>query len=514
MMNSKRYPILAIFFLIGMIHVARADDWPQWGHDSSRNMVSPDKGIPHDFRVGKFEEDSESVDLSTTFNVNWTAKLGSQSYGNVTVSKGMVFVGTNNESPRDSNHRGDRGILMCFDERTGAFQWQLVVPKLGEDDMSDLGYLGICSSPTVDEDHVYAVTNRCEAICLDIHGLANGNNGPFTNESEYIAGAVNPPMKVGKTSADILWYYDMRKELNVVPHNISSSSILVVGDRLYVTTSNGIDWKHQNIPSPFAPCLIVLDKHSGKLLGVENSGISQRLMHCNWSSPAYGEINGKGIIFFGAGDGYCYGFDPCPAPNGKGQHVLKELWRFNCVPEEYKNNKYSSPEGPSEIIATPVFYNNKIYLSIGQDPEHGDGSGQLACIDASKKGNITKNGAVWTYKNITRSISTASIVDGLLFIADFAGFVHCLDAETGKVYWIHDTKSHIWGSTIAVDGKIFVGNEDGYLTVLSVDKEKKLLNEIDMGASMYSSPVAANGMLFLTTDTHLYAIQNSSDQIN
>ena len=82
-------------------------------------------------------------------------------------------------------------------------------------------------------------------------------------------------------------------------------------------------------------------------------------------------------------------------------------------------------------IATPVFYKNRIYVSTGQDPEHGEGVGHFLCMDATKTGDITKSGMIWEYKGIHRTISTCSIDPntGLLFIGDFSGFVHCLDAD-------------------------------------------------------------------------------------
>lgn len=490
-----------------MLHAgaAYAADWPFWGRDADRNMVSEQKGIPGEFDPGEFKEGSEEVDLATTKNVKWVAKLGSQAYGNPTVANGRVYVGTNNESPRDPEHTGDRGIVMCFDEKTGEFVWQLVVPKLGAGKVSDWEYLGICSSPAVDGNRVYVITNRCEVVCLDVDGMKNGNDG-FQDEAMYIAGPGNPPAKVTDKDADIVWVYDMRDELGVFPHNIASSSVLIVGDRLYATTSNGQDWSHLNIPSPMAPTLVCLDKNTGEYLGEEMSGISQRLMHCNWSSPAYGEVNGKGVVFFGAGDGFLYGFDPVPGEGEDGLNPLNEFWRFDCVPEEYKEHQYPAPDGPSEIISTPVFYNNRVYTAIGQDPEHGDGVGNLVCVDPTKSGDISEGGALWESQEVSRTISTPAILDGLLFIADYMGRIHCFDAETGEHYWEHDTLSHIWGSPLAVDGKVFLGNEDGYVTVLAAKKEKELLNEIDMGAPVYSTPVVANGVLYIGTQTHLYAI--------
>ena len=490
-----------------------AEDWPQWGRNQSKNLYSPEKGIPHEFDPGEFKRGTEEVDLSTTRNVKWVAKLGSQAYGNTTVANGKVFVGTNNESPRDPKHKGDRGIVYCLEEETGKFLWQLVVPKLGAGKVSDWEYLGICSSPTVEGKRVYVVSNRCEVLCLDAEGMSDGNDGPFQDEAKYMAGEGKPPMSPGGTDADILWVFDMRAELGVFPHNIASSSVVIAGDRLFATTSNGQDWSHLNIPSPFAPCLVALDKNTGALLGEEASGISQNLLHCNWSSPGFGNVNGREMVFFGAGDGFVYAFDPKPIAGEDGLMELREIWKYDGVPEKYRHKdgkpiKYPHADGPSEIISTPVFYKDRVYVAIGQDPEHGEGLGMLSCIDASGKGDISKSGAVWTYGKINRTISTASIdpETDLLFLCDYSGFLYCLDANTGKEYWIYDMKAHMWSSTLVADGKVFLGDEDGDFVILEAAKKEKVLMEVNFGAPIYSTPIVANGTLYVGTQTHLYAI--------
>jgi outer membrane protein assembly factor BamB len=190
---------------------------------------------------------------------------------------------------------------------------------------------------------------------------------------------------------------------------------------------------------------------------------------------------------------------------------MREIWRFDCNPPHYrmKNGKpikYATREGPSEIHATPVFYKNRVYTPIGQDPEHGEGIGNLVCIDATKTGDITKSGQIWAYNKIARSLSTVSIANDLLIVGDYSGFVHCLDPETGKPYWVFDAQSHIRGSTLVGDGKVYIGTEDGDIIILAVDKKMKEIGRIDMRAPVYSSPVAANGTLYIATMTHLYAI--------
>ncbi|MCU0789224.1 MAG: PQQ-binding-like beta-propeller repeat protein [Verrucomicrobia bacterium] len=311
MMNSRTLLAITAASLLPLI--APAADWPEWGRDNARNMYSPAKNLPASFDVGKFKKGTEEVDPATTKNIRWVAKMGSSTYGNPTVANGRVFVGTNNESPRDEKIKGDHSMLYCFDEKTAEFLWQLAVPKLGAGKVSDWEFLGICSSPTVDGERVYIVTSRCEVMCLDVKGQADGNQG-FQDEGKYMAGPGNPPIEVGPKDADILWVYDMREELGVFPHNVASSAVLILGDRVYATTSNGQDWSHLNIPSPQSPTLVCLDKMTGAYLGEEMSGISARLMHCNWSTPASGLVNGKPAVIFGAGDGRLYAFDPAPVP--------------------------------------------------------------------------------------------------------------------------------------------------------------------------------------------------------
>lgn len=508
----QRFPTcLAITFGVALCHVAlAADDWPTWGHDPSRNMVTADTGLPSVMDAGKAKDDG-TIDLATVSkNVKWVAKLGTQSYGNPTVAQGKVFVGTNNGWPHyREDLTGDYGVLLCLDQQTGKRDWSLFSPKLAAGKVSDWEQVGLCCSPSIDRDRVYVVTNRCEVLCLDINGMQQGKNkGPFTDEGQYVAGPGASPVAIGKGDADIIWRYDMRDELGIFPHNMTSSAVLVVGDKLFVTTSNAVDWTDKHVPSPDAPALICLDKHTGKLLGQERSGICKRMFLSNWSSPAYGVIAGKPMAIFGGGDGFCYAFEPQPDAGG----TLKEIWRCDCNPAERrikngKQLKHSDADGPSEIISTPVVYKDRVYVAIGHDPENGDGIGAFTCIDATKTGDITASGKIWVDEKVGRSISTASIGGGLVYLADFPGIVHCLDAETGKAYWTHDTEGHVWGSTLLGDGKVYVGNENGTLTILAAGKEKKVIGAIDFKDPIFSTPVAADGVLYVATGTNLYAIQ-------
>lgn len=509
----KPINVFLTIIIAGLTAPVLGADWPMWGGTPSRNMVSPEKNIPSDFEAGEYKEDSDLIDMATTKKVKWIAKMGSQTYGNPTIANGNVYVGTNNDGRKDPRFKGDYSILKCLDEKTGETKWILTVPKLDAGKVSDWEYLGIASSAAIDGDRVYLVTNRCEVLCLDAKGMSNGNQGA-QDEGLYMAGIgqKDTPIEVDpKIDADILWRYDLRDELGVFPHNITSSSAIVIDGLVYVATSNGVDWSHTNIPSPKAPSLIALNKMTGELVGEEATGMSRRILHGGWSSPTYGkDSNGKPILLFGGPDGIAYAFDPIPKPDEDGFGIFPEKWRFDMNPLHYRYKdgdkskpiKYVKPEGPSEMIASPVIVDGKFYGAIGQDPEHGEGIGNMVCLD------LATGKPIWQFDKINRAISTCAVHEGLVYLGDFSGIVYCLDAATGSLLWKHDTLSHIWGSPLVVDGKLFIGNEDGDLLVFAAAREKKLINTINFGDPIYSSPVAANGVLYIGTTTQLYAIED------
>jgi outer membrane protein assembly factor BamB len=534
-MNQRSILQAAAVLVAGSV-IIHSQDWPGWGGtDPGRNMYSPVKGLPERFEPGRLKRGTEEIDMATTRDVLWVAKLGSQTYGNPSVANGKVYIGTNNESPRDPRHQGDRSILYCFDEKTGELEWQLVVPKLKSGKVNDWENLGLLASPLIVGDRVYVVTSRCEVLCLDANGMKNGNTGPYKDEGKYVVQDTDsPPVEPGPKDADIIWVYDMMDELGSYPHNASNSSVILVDGLLYVCTSNGQDWSHVNVPSPLAPSFIALDPETGEMVGEDNAFIGPRIYHGQWTSPSAGQVNGKWQIYFGGGDGVFYAFDAKPS-KGSGETLvpvlgsvsgietiedeefqyLKKVWWADINPPEYKTRngqliKYPAADGPNEIIATPVFYKNRIYVASGQDPEHGEGVGRLICLDATKTGDVTESGLIWEYRGIKRSMATVSIdpETGLLFVGDFSGFVHCLDAETGKLHWVYDMKAHMWGSTFVADGKVYVGDEDGDFVVLAAEKEIKVLSETNVGAPIYTTPIVANGVMYVASQTHLFAISS------
>jgi outer membrane protein assembly factor BamB len=464
---------------------AQAAERGMYGGTPARNMASDATHLPTRW------------DPATGVNVKWTADLGSQSYGGPVVAGGKVYVGTNNQGQRNPKIAGDRGVIMAFRAADGRFLWQAVHDKLSQGKVNDWPLQGICSTPAIEGNRLYYVSNRAELVCADTEGFRDGkNDGPFTAETARHPS--HPGLRnTSEIGADFIWKLDMMGELGVYPHNQAASSPLVIDDLVYVVTGNGVDEGHVNIPAPQAPSFIAVDKHNGKVAW-KSSLPGGKILHGQWSSPSYGVLDGRPQVLFPGGDGWLYALEP---------KTGKVIWRFDCNP---KDSVYSIGPGSTRngLLAMAVVAGDMVYIAVGEDPEHGEGIGHLWALRPHGEGDLTGKAVVWHRggEDFHRSLSTVAVRDGLLFTADFSGYVYCLDAKTGKPYWVYNSYGAIWGSALVADGKVYIGNEDGDVAVLRAARRLEVLSKVNMGSAVFSTPVARDGVLYITSRSKLFAI--------
>lgn len=491
---------IPLMLLVAFALSAHSADQPQWGEFPTRNMVSGEVGLPATFNP------------ETGENIKWTVPLGN-AYGPPTIGGGHVFIGTNNVALRDPAHEGDRGVLFCLDEHDGSLQWQLAVPRLSDDKYKDWPMIGMSSPPTIDGDRIYTLTNRFEVVCLDIHGLANGNDGPFQDEALHMTPEGEAPQTLTPLDADILWLVDMQHDpaIAMYPHDAAYGSILIDGEILYVNSGNGVDNTHKVIRRPDAPSLIALDKKTGRLIARDEEHMGPDTIHGTWSSPSMGGVEGKRRVFFGGGNGVCYAFEALdPRAPIEPTRTLKRVWRFDGDPTAPKENVHeylnSREVSPSNIKGMPVYHDGRVYVTVGGDIWWGKEKSWLKCIDARGAGDITSTGEIWSYPMNQHSSASPAIFDDLIYVTDCAGLVHCVDLATGQPVWTHQLRKEIWGSVLVADGKVYVGSYGGDFSILAAGREKKELATIRLDGPMGSTPVAANGVLYVNSLNTLYAV--------
>lgn len=443
----------------------------------------------------------------------WAVELATHQYTIPIVDDGQLFIGVNDAKLDHSTlKRSGGGVLMRLEPKTGETVWQMVIPRYEEGNTPpshfNIWRLGVCSRPAIEGKRLYIVGPGGDVLCLDRNGQTDGNDGPYTKEAEYMEAPAG--YRLQKTDGDIIWEFNMVREAGVVPHDACASSPLLVGEYLYACTCNGQDNRHSRIVNPEAPALIVLDKETGKLAAVEAEGISRRSFHCNWSSPVAATVRGRPIVVFGGGDGILYAFEPV-ARSTDDPRPLEKLWQYDCNPKEYryldgKKRRYSqhnnrTPDGPSEIISVPAVAGGRIYAAIGQSPMHGRGRGMLTCIDAATGRKVSESAKV------DRTTAQPAVDNGLVYISDYTGRLHCMDADTGEQYWQHELEDRAWfASPVVVDGKVYMSTERRHLWILKAGKEKQVL-----GRSRFRSPaitlMAHDGVLYLPTQRRLFAVK-------
>ena len=430
-------------------------------------------------------------DTTTGRNIVWSVELGNETFGRPVVVGDAVYVGTDNARHMNPAYQEEAGVLMAFHAKDGKFLWQDVAPRV-ERGLREFLLPSTTSAPYVEGNRLYYVTAECQLRCLDTQGFRDGeNNGPYREE-----------VFQDNAAADIVWELDMCGRLGVFPHEATNSEVLPVGDLLMVSTSNGQNEGHTRVPSPRAPSLIAVDKRSGEVVW-RAIGPGEQVLHGQWSSPVAANVNGRIQVLFGGGDGWLRSYD---AASGH------EVWRFDGNPKDARWLPRPGVLSRSSIIASPVFADGRVFVAMGQSPGHGNGPSLIHAISPNGQGDVTESRLLWTSREVGRVVGTPIAKDGLLYVGDLGGTIHCLDAATGAHVWKHETNEAIWGSLLLAGDRLYVGNVEGSMTVLRAGRRKQLLGQIEMDAPLYSPPALIGDALYLATANRLYLIAAGAER--
>ncbi|MGO8752277.1 MAG: PQQ-binding-like beta-propeller repeat protein [Thermoguttaceae bacterium] len=535
-----------------------AADWPSWGGQPSRNMASEtEKGLPARYSFGKKNGHGE-IDPSTTKNIQWVAKLGNQTFGSPVVSGGKVFIGTAGNSSSDA-------ALLCFDEKTGHALGEFICGSSQTDNF------GVCSTPTVEGNRLYFVAPDPKVICLDLSAWLKPSAAAAGADSarcvvwRYDMAKTLHVMQDHVASCSALVYGDFvyvctgngRYKYTDKPFYPLTPSLIALNKhtgQLVARDDEQIgeqlwrgQWSSPSLATVNGRAQILFATGNGFCYAFEPVDPAAKVIPGRWITSklrgpivCFIDVKGKNTAGLSPAE-YAKKFPPLAArhkpalplefrysielpvttpvdsiPTAKVPDVpiLKKIWWFDCLPPEYRKAPFYAHGGkgdgqkhPCDIISTPVFYRNRVYVPIGGDPNHGskNSRGNLVCIDPTKTGDITRSGKVWNYDQLNAALTTVSIADGLLFVIDEASVIHCLDAETGQKYWTYALKSDhglLSSALLAADGKLFAGK-----SILAVSKTLKILGTIDGSTfTNCSVPCVANGVLFKVHGDRLWAM--------
>jgi outer membrane protein assembly factor BamB len=421
-----------------------------------------------------------STKEGSTRNVAWVATTGSCTIGRPVISDGLIWLGTDNQPPRDPSVKGDASVLACFRESDGSFVWQQTYARRSELAWEvDPPSIPHRCAPLIDGDRLWTVTNRWDVLCLDIG-----------------------PLKRGGAPRE-LWKTDLIQQLKTSPCCLGMGYVPMLSlartsrGKLFLPTGNGVSWKTRKIVNPEAPALVCLDGDTGKVAGRERSGISASTDVASWSSAVVARMpaDGREIVLFGGGNGFLYAFEAEPDAEG----TLKEIWKADC--------RRGKPDEPMGIVARPLVHEGRVYVSLGLDAD-ADGGGNLGCFDLSTGRKI------WDNQEYKSSLSDFVADGGRLFAIEYYGIINCFDAASGKKLWSYDTLSIIVPSPLLVDGRLIVCNGDDEVMILDVRspvaKPTALKRELE-GCSG-ATPSFFRGTLYIPSRKKLFAIRETESR--
>ena len=283
----------------------------------------------------------------------------------------------------------------------------------------------------------------------------------------------------------ILWSHSLTESFGRISgYGGRTNTPVVDGDLVFISFLNSSWGPHAKPVHRF----LAMNKYSGEIEWW--SSPSGPPLDTTYSVPVLATVNGVRMLFSGLADG-----GVCALQAATGEPV----WSFQL-----------SKRG---INASVVYHDGLIYASHSEENMDTSVMGRLVCIDAKGSGDITQSGEVWRIDGLGAGYASPAYHDGMLFVADNSANLHCIDAKTGKTFWVFNYGTAARGSALYADGKIFIGEMTGKYHILKVSKEKcERLHEIEFSAEngspveVFSSPVAAHGRVFLATKDALYCI--------
>lgn len=254
-------------------------------------------------------------------------------------------------------------------------------------------------------------------------------------------------------------------ELRYSPIHGNGGSPILAGDLLVFSCDGGAD-----------PFVAALEKATGKVRWKTPRSVDAARKF-SFSTPLLIEVEGKQQIISPGSEEVC-AYDP---ENGA------EIWRV-------RHEGYS-------VIPRPVYGHGLVFVCTGYN------SPALLAIRPDGRGDVTKTHVAWTTrKGVPHESSLLLVGDELLMVSD-AGMASCLDARTGKVHWSERLEGTYSASPLAANSKVYFSNEAGLTTVFRAAKVFDVLARNDLSERTQASLAAAEGALFIRTETHLYRIQ-------
>ncbi|MBI3864010.1 MAG: PQQ-binding-like beta-propeller repeat protein [Planctomycetia bacterium] len=462
-----------------LIATARGGDWTQFrGPNASGHAVATGK-LP--------------AEIGPSSHIVWKVPLPPGHASPVVFGDRIFLNAVENE----------KLLVMALDRGTGKTLWKAEVPHDRLEEIHRIGSHAQCT-PAVDGERVLSFFGSAGLFCHDLDGnlLWKRPMGPFKNTF----GAGSSPLivddwvilcqdhdtdsflaAIDKRTGETVWQAD-RSEF---PRNYSTPVIWSVGGKKQVVVAATLR-------------VVGYDLATGRELWTAR-GIARFVS----ATPVIGDDNVLYVAGWAAG--------------GDDGGIKFDVPPFDDVVGEYDKNKNGTLEEDELPEGGPI---RMRFVQVDRDKSGGltreeydyfrklfqIGRNIVIAVKPGGLGDVSATHVLWTYAKHVPFCASPVVVGDRLFSVKDGGIVSCLAAHTGKPYKQGRLEAigDYYSSPVAGDGKIYLLNEEGRLTVISSESDWQVLHTADFGENTYATPAIVDGKIFLRTMGHLYCFSADS----
>jgi outer membrane protein assembly factor BamB len=453
---------LLLFIIILFPFTAHSQDL----NKAKKNGVAAAKNWPS-FR-GRFasgiadgQNPPATWDAEKSLNIKWKTPVPGLAHSSPIVWDDRVFITTAISSDTSAKLRvglygdvaPDKDVskhtwkVYCLDKKTGKIIWERTAyegaPKVKRHPKATQAN----STPAADGKYVVVLFGAEGLYCYDFNGKLIWQKDLGVLDAGWF---YDPDYQWGYGSSPIIY-----KNLVIVQCDIQKNSFIAAydiktGKRVWLTPRD-------EIPS--------------------------------WGTPTIHEGKAR-VELIANGTGHIRGYDPMTG---------KELWKL---------------AGNSEITTpTPFVAHDLIFVTSGYRPIQPIYAIRVGATgDISLKENEEANAYIaWSKKRGGPYMPTPVVYGDYLYICANNGTVTCYDAKTGEQIYRERLGGRGKGyaftaSPVAADGKLYFTSEDGEVYVVKAGPQYELIATNSMGEICMATPAISDGMIFIRTQNHVYAI--------
>lgn len=383
-------------------------------------------------------------------NLAWKAPYGGRSAP--IVMNGRVYLQNTAEKGASEQER-----VMCFDAYTGKLLWEHRFNVfLSDVPPHRVGWASPVGDPATGNIYVFGVGGSLIGLSRD-----------------------------GK----VIWERSLGEDFGLLTtHGGRTVSPIIDGD-LVIVSGVTFQWgQHARGAHRF----MAFDKKTGSTVYLSAPG--GRPYDTTYAAPIIVNVNGTRLLIQGASDGVVHAIKP---------QTGEPVWKYEI-----------SKRG---LNTGTVLHGTTAILTHSEENLNSSEMGMMIAVDATAKGELKKEQVKWRTMGWQGGFSSPVIDGDRVYQVDNSANLAAFAVNTGKRLWLHNLGTIQKASPVLADGKLYVGTENGKFFILKPSATGvEILDQDQLGTesdpeSIIASPAISNGLVYVVSDSNLYAFGKRSN---